>query len=108
MKAEIAKRHDESLTRLQDWIHLPSIAAENRNMAEGCELMMALAREAGFQSVTRVDTKGHPSVFATLDAGAKRTVGLYFMSDVKQADPSEWSSPPFEARLLDKPASARW
>ena len=25
------------------------------------------------------------------------------MYDVKQADPSEWSSPPFEARLVDKP-----
>jgi len=103
IKAEIAKRHDESLKRLQDWIKLPSIAAENRNMKEGCDLMMSLAREAGFQSVARVDTKGHPSVFATLDAGAKRTVGLYFMSDVKQADPAEWSSPPFEAKLLDKP-----
>ncbi len=103
IKAEVAKRHDESLKRLQDWIKLPSIAAENRNMKEGCDLMMALAREAGFQSVSRVDTKGHPSVFATLDAGAKRTVGLYFMSDVKQVDPAEWSSPPFEARLLDRP-----
>ena len=103
VKAEIGKRHDEALRRLQDWIRLPSIAAENRNMQEGCERMMALAREAGFQSVKRVDTKGHPSVFATLDAGARRTVGLYFMSDVKQADPAEWSSPPFEARLVDKP-----
>ena len=42
-------------------------------------------------------------MFATLDAGAKRTLGLYFMSDVKQADPSEWSSPPFAAALVDKP-----
>jgi len=103
IKAQIAKQHDEGVTRLQDWIKLPSIAAENRSMNEGCDLMMTLAREAGFGGVTRVDTKGHPSVFATLDAGAKRTVGLYFMSDVKQVDPSEWSSPPFEAKLVDKP-----
>jgi len=103
IRSEIAKRHDESLKRLQDWIRLPSIAAENRSMNEGCDYMMNLAREAGFQTVKRVDTKGHPSVFAVLDAGAKRTVGLYFMSDVKQADTAEWSSPPFEARLVDKP-----
>jgi acetylornithine deacetylase/succinyl-diaminopimelate desuccinylase-like protein len=64
--------------------------------------MMQLAREAGFQQVARVPTDGKPGVFATLDAGAKRTVGLYFMYDVKQVDPSEWSSPPFEARLVDK------
>src|SRR5436309_3278438 len=46
-------------------------------------------------------------VFATLDAGAPRTVGLYFMYDVKQADPAEWSSPPFEAALVDKPGFGR-
>jgi acetylornithine deacetylase/succinyl-diaminopimelate desuccinylase-like protein len=100
--AEIAKRHDEGVKRLSDWIKLPSIAAENRSMAEGAELMMQLARDAGFSGVTRVPTEGHPSVFATLDAGAKRTVGLYFMYDVKQVDPAEWSSPPFDAAIVDK------
>jgi acetylornithine deacetylase/succinyl-diaminopimelate desuccinylase-like protein len=38
-----------------------------------------------------------------LDAKAKKTVGLYFMYDVKQFDPSEWTSPPLEARIVDKP-----
>jgi acetylornithine deacetylase/succinyl-diaminopimelate desuccinylase-like protein len=103
IRAEIGKRHDEGVKRLQDWIRLPSIAAESRAMNEGCELMLQLAREAGFQAASRVDTDGHPSVFATLDAGAKRTVGLYFMSDVKQADPAEWSQAPFAAEIVDKP-----
>ena len=48
-------------------------------------------------------TDGKPGVFATLDAGAPKTVGLYFMYDVKQFDPAEWTSPPLEARLVDKP-----
>jgi len=103
IRAEIAKRHDESVKRLQEWIRQPSIAAENRGMNEGVEMMMKLAREAGFQSVTRVPTDGQPGVFATLDAGAPRTVGLYFMYDVKQADPTEWSSPPWDAAIVDKP-----
>src|SRR5437773_1720650 len=103
IRAEIAKRHDEGVRRLQEWIRQPSIAAENRGMSEGCELMMRLAREAGFDNVTRVPTDGQPGVFATLDAGAPRTIGLYFMYDVKQADPAEWSSPPWEAALVDKP-----
>ena len=103
IRAEIIKRHDEALKRLQDWIRQPSIAAENRGMNEGCELMMQMLREAGFQKIEKVPTDGHPGVFATLDAGAPRTLALYFMYDVKQVDPSEWSSPPFEARLVDKP-----
>ena len=101
--AEIEKRHDESVKRLQTWIRQPSIAAENRGMNEGCELMMQMLREAGFGSVKKMPTDGQPGVFATLDAGAAKTLGLYFMYDVKQADPTEWSSPPFEAALVDKP-----
>ena len=101
--AEIEKRHDESVKRLQDWIRQPSIAAENRGMSEGCELTMRMLREAGFQQAVKVPTDGQPGIFATLDAGARHTLGLYYMYDVKQADPAEWSSPPFEAALVDKP-----
>jgi acetylornithine deacetylase/succinyl-diaminopimelate desuccinylase-like protein len=101
--AEIQKRHDESLKRLQTWIHQPSIAAENRGMNEGCELTMQMLREAGFAQVAKVPTDGQPGIFATLDAGAPKTLGLYFMYDVKQVDPAEWSSPPWDAALVDKP-----
>jgi acetylornithine deacetylase/succinyl-diaminopimelate desuccinylase-like protein len=103
IQREIAARHAESLKRLQDWIALPSIAAENLNSPEGAERMAQFAREAGFQQVTVVPTDGKPGVFGTLDAGAAKTIGLYFMYDVKQFDPAEWSSPPLEARLVDKP-----
>src|SRR5271156_7112059 len=103
IRAQIEKRHDESVQRLQHWIQQPSIAAENRGMTEGCDLTMQMLRDAGFDQVTKVPTDGQPGIFATLDAGAPRTVGLYFMYDVKQADPAEWSSPPFAAALVDKP-----
>src|SRR2546429_8604969 len=103
IKAEITKRHDESVKRLQDWIGQVSIAAENRGYPEGAEYMAKLARDAGFQQATVINTDGKPGVFATLDAGAPKTVGLYFMYDVKQFDPAEWTSPPTEARIVDKP-----
>jgi len=103
IQGEIAKRHNESVKRLQDWIALPSIAAENRNYPQGAEYMAQLARDAGFQKATVLTTDGKPGVYATLDAGAAKTVGLYFMYDVKQFDPAEWTSPPLEARIVDKP-----
>ena len=103
IKAEITKRHDEAVKRLQDWIEQVSIAAENRGYPEGAEYMAKLARDAGFQQATVINTDGKPGVFATLDAGAPKTVGLYFMYDVKQFDPAEWTSPPTEARIVDKP-----
>jgi acetylornithine deacetylase/succinyl-diaminopimelate desuccinylase-like protein len=100
---QIAKLHDESVQRLQEWIRQASIAAENRGVNEGCELTMRMLRDAGFGQVTKIPTDGQPGIFATLDAGAPRTLGLYFMYDVKQADPAEWSSPPWDAKLVEKP-----
>src|SRR6266851_6152195 len=81
IRSEVAKRHDEAVKRLQDWIALPSIAAENLNYPAGAEYMAKLARDAGFQQATVINTDGKPGVFATLDAGAAKTVGLYFMYD---------------------------
>jgi acetylornithine deacetylase/succinyl-diaminopimelate desuccinylase-like protein len=101
--AQITKQHDQNIQRLQEWIHQPSIAAENRGVSEGCDLTIRLLREAGFEAVMKIPTDGQPGIFATLDAGAPKTLGLYFMYDVKQVDPSEWSSPPWDAKLVEKP-----
>ena len=102
IKAEITKRHDEAVKRLHDWIAQISIAAENRGYPEGAEYMAKLARDAGFQKADVITTDGKPGVFATLDAGAPKTVGLYFMYDVKQFDPAEWTSSPTDAQIVEK------
>src|SRR5919204_3328253 len=101
--AEIAKQHDATVQMLRDWIALSSIAAENLNYPQGAEYMARLARDAEFTRVDVIPTAGKPGVFATLDAGAATTLALYFMYDVKQYDASEWSSPPLEGRIVDRP-----
>src|SRR5256714_1366523 len=101
--AQIPLQHDQTVKMLRDWIALPSIAAENRGYPQGAEYMAKLARDAGFQRVELVPSAGKPGVFGTIDAGAKTTLGIYFMYDVKQYDPAEWSSPPLEGRIVDKP-----
>ena len=64
---------DAAIKRIQDWIALPSIAAENRSMKEGAEYMATLAREAGFDTATVVPTDGHPGVSG---GGVLSTEGL--------------------------------
>ena len=100
--AQIPGMHGENLQRLQAWIALPSIAAENRNFPQGAEHLAELARQAGFAKVRTVATSGKPGVFGYLDAGAKTTVAVYFMYDVKQFVAEEWTSPPLEGRLVQK------
>ena len=101
--AQVGKQHEATLQALRDWIKLPSIAAEGLNYPQGAEYMAKLARDAGFQQVEVIPTKGKPGVFGTMDVGAKNWLGIYFMYDVKQYDATEWSSPPLEGRLVDRP-----
>src|SRR5215469_8080124 len=68
--AEIEKRHDESVRRIQDWIKQPTIAAENKGINEGRDIMMRLLKEVGCNQVTICPTDLHPGVFGILDAGA--------------------------------------
>jgi len=86
IKTEIAKRHDEAVKRLQDWIGQVSIAAENRDI-RSAEYMAKLARDAGFQRATVINTDGKP---AYSRRGCRRTENdrSYFMYDVKQFDPA--------------------
>jgi acetylornithine deacetylase/succinyl-diaminopimelate desuccinylase-like protein len=101
--AQIPKQHDQMVKMLRDWIAVPSIAAENRGYPLGAEYMAQLARDSGLENVEVVPTAGKPGVFGTLDVGAKSWLGIYFMYDVKQYDPAEWSSPPLDGRIVDKP-----
>ncbi len=108
LRAEIARNHDRAVRRLQTWIRLPSIAAENRGFPEGADHLIALLKEVGFQRAERIATEGKPGVFATLDAGAAKTIGLYFMYDVKQFDAKEWTvAPPLDAAIVERPGLGR-
>ena len=101
-KAAVAGQN-ASVARLQEWIRHPGIAAEKWRVDESCDFTMGLLRDAGFQMVKKMPTDGSPGIFATLDAGAKRSVGIYFMYDVKQVNPAEWDNPPYDAVIIDKP-----
>ena len=101
--AEIAKQRDTIVQTLREWIALPSIAAEDIGYPQGADYMARLARDAGFTRVDVIPTAGKPGVFAALDAGAATTLGVYFMYDVKQYDAKEWSTPPLEGRIVDRP-----
>ena len=97
--AQIEKQHDEAVQRLQHWIRQPSIAAENRGMNEGCELMMQMLRDAGFD-VTGVHNH-------LLDENP-RVMYMHYMGQgsAKQLATSLHDALAESKTPLDKPASA--
>lgn len=103
LAAAVKSEHAANVKRLQEWIANPTIAAEKVNVDKGAEYMRQLLLDSGFQQAKIIPTDGVPGVFATLDAGAPTTLGIYFMYDVKQYDPKEWSSPPLGGRMVDRP-----
>jgi acetylornithine deacetylase/succinyl-diaminopimelate desuccinylase-like protein len=103
LRRVVEGQKDQTVAMIQDWIRNPSIAAESRNMQEGAAYMQRLARDAGFTHSEIVQTDGHPGVYATWDVGAPKTLGIYFMYDVKQFNEREWSSPPLEAGIVERP-----
>src|SRR5882672_8447582 len=56
--AQIPGMHAANLKRLQEWIALPSIAAESRNFPQGPQFMAKLAQDAGFTGVKISPTSG--------------------------------------------------
>src|SRR5437867_8979439 len=54
--AEVEKRHEQSVRRIQEWITKPTIAAENKGISEGRDHMMRLLKEMGCSQVAACPT----------------------------------------------------
>src|SRR5436190_20442805 len=60
IKAEVGKRHDEGVKRLQAWIGQVSLAAESRGYPGRAEYLAKVAPDAGLQQATVVRPDGEP------------------------------------------------
>ena len=56
LKQAVDAGYDGAIRRIQDWIKLPTIAAEKVNIEEGADYFAKLATDAGFGKVRKVRT----------------------------------------------------
>jgi acetylornithine deacetylase/succinyl-diaminopimelate desuccinylase-like protein len=103
--AHIDANLDRHIEKIQEYLRQPSISAEGTGIAECAEMTRRYLAEAGCQEAELIPSKGHPGVWGWLDAGARKTLVIYWMYDVQPVNESEWTTPPFEARLVAEP---RW
>jgi acetylornithine deacetylase/succinyl-diaminopimelate desuccinylase-like protein len=91
---------DEHVAKIQTFLRQPSVSAQNLGIRETAQMVVDMLKEIGARDAAMVPTKGHPGVWGTIDAGARRTLLNYGMYDVQPVTPEEWSSPPWEARIV--------
>ncbi|MFB0841591.1 M20/M25/M40 family metallo-hydrolase [Paenibacillus oleatilyticus] len=103
----IERNRDEYIRWLQALCRQPSVAAQNRGMAETAKMVEGLIREIGGHA-KRIDTFGYPVVYGEFANGKKKTLSFYNHYDVQPEDPVElWDSPPFAAEIRDGRIYAR-
>jgi acetylornithine deacetylase/succinyl-diaminopimelate desuccinylase-like protein len=101
---------DEHIERLRSWIAQPSISNTGEGIQTCAELTAGFFRELGCQTVeidpigeTRWGSTANPVVFGEYDAGAPRTLLLYFMYDtMPTGDHDKWIRPPFAGDIIEQ------
>jgi acetylornithine deacetylase/succinyl-diaminopimelate desuccinylase-like protein len=95
---------------LSDYAHLPEVkllqqyvqidtSAATGNEVRGAEFLAAQLATAGIASeIEHIDGR-HASLYARVEGADPHALVLHHHIDVKDVDPKEWFSPPFEARL---------
>jgi acetylornithine deacetylase/succinyl-diaminopimelate desuccinylase-like protein len=91
---------------LVEFCRIPSISADPAHAGDvrrSAEHLARAALEAGFTSAELIETPGHPAVYAErLVDPDLPTVLIYGHHDIQPVDPlEEWTSPPFEPRIVD-------
>jgi len=99
---------DEHVVNLQTWVRQPSISNSGEGIPESAEMVKGFFDKFGCQTtrvydvgITEYGTPGNPVVYAHCDFGAPKTLVFYWMYDTMPVtQPSQWTAPPFEGRLV--------
>src|SRR5579862_1324966 len=102
---------DDHVENLQKWVRQPSISNSGEGIPESAEMVKGFYEQLGCQTarvfdvgMTEWGAPGNPVVYAKCDYGAPRTVAIYWQYDTMPiTQPDAWSSPPFEARIVEQP-----
>ncbi|NBW34799.1 MAG: dipeptidase [Cytophagia bacterium] len=112
VKEYIASNQERFLNELFDLLRIPSVSADSKHkedVRKAAYYVKAKLEEAGADTVTLVETKGHPIVFGEKIVNPSLpTVLVYGHYDVQPADPLNlWHSPAFEPVVKDGKIYAR-
>ena len=105
----IDSHFDDHVAEVQRYLRQPSVSAQNLGMQECAEMTAEYLRALGADVRLVPLEGGHPVVYGTLRSNiSDKTLLIYNMYDVQPPEPLEgWSSPPWEAAIVDGKIIAR-
>jgi acetylornithine deacetylase/succinyl-diaminopimelate desuccinylase-like protein len=97
----IDQHADAYVARLQTLCRQPSIAAQDKGMAETAHMVIELLRQVGADPQL-LPTGGFPVAFGAIAGRSARTLSFYDHYDVQPPEPLDlWHSDPFAAEIRD-------
>lgn len=102
----------EAVEKLKGYVRLRTVSAQELDIPETVECVVAMIEEIGGQARVLDDLGGNPVIYGEFAAGPggnpNKTLLFYNHYDVQPAEPlDEWSSPPFEPTERDGKLYAR-
>jgi acetylornithine deacetylase/succinyl-diaminopimelate desuccinylase-like protein len=109
---EYLRRHeDRALEELMDFLRIPSVstrADRREDIRRAADFLVKSLRESGLPHVERIETPGHPLIYAEDVRADGPALLIYGHYDVQPEEPIElWKSAPFEPAVRDGELYAR-
>ncbi len=104
----LAQRSGEPQALLEQLCRQPSVAAQNKGIAEMASLVEGLLKQAGFATRQLKIEGAPPAVYGELKGRSPFTLLLYDHYDVQPPEPLElWQTPPYQPFVRDGKLYAR-
>jgi len=85
-------------------LSIPNIATDRANIQRNAELIQKMMEKRGIESRLVSVPGANPVVFGDIKRlGARRTIVFYAHYDGQPLDPKEWTTPPFQPVLRNRP-----
>jgi acetylornithine deacetylase/succinyl-diaminopimelate desuccinylase-like protein len=98
----IVARRAEHVAAIRDFMAIPSTMGDAAGVRRAAEFLAERYRVLGCQVAEVVETPGSPAVWASYDAGAERTIGVYGYLDTNAVGEG-WTCDPYAGALAARP-----
>lgn len=98
--AYLQTNRDQHIRDLQEFLRLPSVAAQNRGVRECAAWLADFMRRIGAPPLV-IEDANFPVLLAEIPGQTARTLLVYLHYDVQPADEPEWKTDPWGATIIN-------